>query len=67
MTDRNPGNRHEGGDLVVESLKNLGVGQIFSVSGGVINSIYRAAAVHDENAPASLMPSCRIWPFLSSR
>ncbi len=37
-------NRYEGGDLLVESLKNLGVGQIFSVSGGVINSIYRAAA-----------------------
>ncbi len=39
-------NRYEGGDLLVESLKNLGVGQIFSVSGGVINSIYRAAAAH---------------------
>jgi acetolactate synthase-1/2/3 large subunit len=47
MTDRNPSNRYEGGDLVVESLKNLGVGQVFSVSGGVINSIYRAAAAHD--------------------
>ena len=47
MTDRNQSNRYEGGDLVVESLKNLGVGQIFSVSGGAINSIYRAAAAHD--------------------
>ncbi len=47
MTDPNQSNRYEGGDLVVESLKNLGVGQIFSVSGGVINSIYRAAAAHD--------------------
>ena len=46
MTDRNQSNRYEGGDLVVESLKNLGVGQIFSVSGGPINSIYRAAAAH---------------------
>ena len=26
-----------------------------------------AAAIHDENAPGSLMPSWRIWPFLSSR
>ena len=26
-----------------------------------------AAASHDENAPGSLMPSWRIWPFLSSR
>ncbi len=40
-------NRYEGGDLLVESLKNLGVKQIFSVSGGSINSIYRAAAAHD--------------------
>ena len=39
-------NRYEGGDLLVESLKNLGVKQIFSVSGGAINSIYRAAAAH---------------------
>ncbi len=39
-------NRYEGGDLLVESLKHLGVGQIFSVSGGVINSIYSAAAAH---------------------
>ena len=26
----------------------------------------RAAAIHEEKAPASLMPSWRIWPFLSS-
>jgi acetolactate synthase-1/2/3 large subunit len=39
-------NRYEGGDLLVESLKHLGVGQIFSVSGGVLNSIYAAAAAH---------------------
>jgi hypothetical protein len=26
-----------------------------------------AAAIQDDMAPASLMPSCRIWPFLSSR
>ena len=25
-----------------------------------------AAAIHEQVAPASLMPSCRIWPFLSS-
>jgi len=34
---------HEGGDLLVESLQNLGVERIFSVSGGPLNSIYRAA------------------------
>lgn len=34
----------EGGDLVVDSLHSLGVKQIFTVSGGPINSIYRAAA-----------------------
>ena len=39
-------NRYEGGDLLVESLENLGVGQVLSVSGGVIDSIYRAAAAH---------------------
>ncbi|HJP45860.1 MAG TPA: thiamine pyrophosphate-binding protein, partial [Arenicellales bacterium] len=37
-------NRYEGGDLVVESLINLGVKQVFSVSGGPLNSIYHAAA-----------------------
>ncbi len=37
-------NRYEGGDLVVESLQNLGVRQIFSVSGGPLNSIYHSAA-----------------------
>ena len=37
-------NRYEGGDLVVESLINLGVKQLFSVSGGPLNSIYHAAA-----------------------
>jgi acetolactate synthase-1/2/3 large subunit len=47
MVETSQSNRYEGGDLVVESLKNLGVGQVFSVSGGVINSIYRAAAAHD--------------------
>ena len=25
-----------------------------------------AAAIHDDIAPASLMPSCSIWPDLSS-
>ncbi|WP_347312088.1 thiamine pyrophosphate-binding protein [Defluviimonas sp. SAOS-178_SWC] len=35
---------YEGGDLVVESLRALGVKQIFSVSGGPLNSVYRAAA-----------------------
>jgi hypothetical protein len=25
-----------------------------------------AAAIHEHMAPASLMPSWRIWPFLSS-
>ena len=39
-------NRFEGGDLLVESLQNLGVKQIFSVSGGPLNSIYHAAANH---------------------
>ena len=37
-------NRYEGGDLVVESLQNLGVKQLFSVSGGPLNSIYHSAA-----------------------
>jgi len=36
-------NLFEGGDLLVESLQNLGVERIFSVSGGPLNSIYRAA------------------------
>jgi acetolactate synthase-1/2/3 large subunit len=40
-------NRYEGGDLIVEALKGLGVGAIFSVSGGPLNSIYHACAVHD--------------------
>lgn len=39
-------NRYEGGDLLVESLKHLGVKQLFSVSGGPLNSIYHAAANH---------------------
>ena len=39
-------NRYEGGDLLVESLQNLGVKQIFSLSGGPLNSIYHAAANH---------------------
>ena len=26
-----------------------------------------AAAIHEHIAPASVMPSCRIWPALSSR
>lgn len=39
-------NRYEGGDLFVESLLNLGVGQIYSVSGGPLNSIYHAASRH---------------------
>ena len=37
-------NRYEGGDLVVQSLQNLGVKQVFSVSGGPLNSTYHAAA-----------------------
>lgn len=40
------GNRFEGGDLVVQSLQALGVRQIFSVSGGPLNSIYNACAAH---------------------
>lgn len=40
-------NRYEGGDLLAESLKSLGVRQIFSVSGGPLNSLYHAASVHD--------------------
>ncbi len=39
-------NRFEGGDLVVKSLIGFGVKQIFSVSGGPLNSIYHACAVH---------------------
>jgi acetolactate synthase I/II/III large subunit len=39
-------NRFEGGDLVVTSLQALGVKQIFSVSGGPLNSIYSACATH---------------------
>lgn len=39
-------NRFEGGDLLVQSLKTLGVRQIFSVSGGPLNSIYHAAATN---------------------
>jgi acetolactate synthase-1/2/3 large subunit len=35
--------RFEGGDLVVQSLQALGVKHLFSVSGGPINSVYRAA------------------------
>lgn len=45
MTVR-PANRFEGGDLVVKSLKALGVKQVFSVSGGPLNSIYSACAAH---------------------
>jgi acetolactate synthase-1/2/3 large subunit len=41
-----PANRFEGGDLVVKSLKAMGVLQIFSVSGGPLNSIYSACATH---------------------
>jgi acetolactate synthase I/II/III large subunit len=40
-------NRFEGGDLVVKSLQAQGVRQIFSVSGGPLNSIYSACATHD--------------------
>jgi acetolactate synthase-1/2/3 large subunit len=39
-------NRFEGGDLVVKSLQAMGVRQIFSVSGGPLNSIYNACAAH---------------------
>jgi len=39
-------NRFEGGDLVVQTLKTLGVKQIFSVSGGPLNSLYNACAAH---------------------
>lgn len=45
MADR-VANRFEGGDLVVKSLIALGVKQIFSVSGGPLNSIYSACATH---------------------
>ncbi|MBI3434553.1 MAG: thiamine pyrophosphate-binding protein [Proteobacteria bacterium] len=44
ITSGRSGNRFEGGDLVVASLKALGVRQIFSVSGGPLNSIYSACA-----------------------
>jgi acetolactate synthase-1/2/3 large subunit len=37
--------RFEGGNLLVQALKSLGVEQIFSVSGGPLNSIYHACAV----------------------
>ncbi len=39
-------NRFEGGDLVVKSLQALGVRQVFSISGGPLNSIYHACAAH---------------------
>ncbi len=39
-------NRFEGGDLLVQSLQALGVRQVFSVSGGPLNSIYNACAAH---------------------
>jgi acetolactate synthase I/II/III large subunit len=39
-------NRFEGGDLLVQALIACGVRQIFSVSGGPLNSIYRACAAH---------------------
>lgn len=45
MTQRQ--NRFEGGDVLVQALKALGVKEIFSVSGGPLNSIYRACAAHD--------------------
>ncbi|HKQ94675.1 MAG TPA: thiamine pyrophosphate-binding protein [Aestuariivirgaceae bacterium] len=38
-------NRFEGGNLLVRALKDLGVRQIFSVSGGPLNSIYHACAM----------------------
>ena len=46
-TDTRPAtsNRFEGGNLLVRALKDLGVRQIFSVSGGPLNSIYHACAV----------------------
>src|SRR5262245_31935083 len=37
--------RFEGGNLLVRALLDLGVKQIFSVSGGPLNSIYHACAV----------------------
>ncbi len=40
-------NEYEGGNLLVEILKERGVKQIFSVSGGPINSIFQAASAHD--------------------
>ena len=46
-------NRYEGGDLVVEALKGLGVGAVFSVSGGPLNSIYHACAVHGTEIQAA--------------
>ena len=39
-------NRYEGGDLLVRSLMDFGVKQAFSISGGPLNSIYHACAVH---------------------
>ncbi len=44
--DRAVSNRFEGGDLLVQSLLGYGVRQVFSVSGGPLNSIYHACAVH---------------------
>jgi thiamine pyrophosphate-dependent acetolactate synthase large subunit-like protein len=38
--------RFEGGDLLVRGLLDFGVRQVFSVSGGPLNSIYHACAVH---------------------
>jgi acetolactate synthase I/II/III large subunit len=39
-------NRFEGGDLLVQGLLDFGVRQVFSVSGGPLNSIYHACAAH---------------------
>ena len=42
---RSSSTRFEGGNLLVRTLKDRGVGQIFSVSGGPLNSIHHACAV----------------------
>ncbi|HZV22018.1 MAG TPA: thiamine pyrophosphate-binding protein [Hyphomicrobiales bacterium] len=45
-TNRAGANRYEGGDLLVQSLLAHGVREVFSVSGGPLNSIYHACAAH---------------------
>lgn len=46
-TDKSPVSATDGGSAVVDWLKNAGVEHVFSVSGGPINTIYRACKQQD--------------------